>query len=960
MALDRADWGRLDALLEAALEFPEAERRPWLDRVCDGDPETRAELERLLANAESEDGPLQTGAAEAMEKGQPTLAAGSRLGRFELLGLLGSGGMGSVYRARDPALGREVAIKALAEAFRDDADSLRRFEREARVLGALNHPRIAAIYGLERIDGAPYLVLELVAGETLRQRLERGPLPVPEAVACARQVAEALEEAHRQGVVHRDLKPSNVMLASSGGIKVLDFGLAKAARQPGRASASDLVDVRTLTGVILGTAPYMSPEQARGEEVDARSDIWAFGCLVYEMLCGQRAFPSGASVPEILAAVLRDEVAWDGLPPGTPAELRRLLQRCLRKEAHARLPDIADARLMLAELETRPAPPPVRPGTGALAWAIPLCLAALLGGLAGTGWRPAPARPLARLGLDLPRPLAFDTQYAAPFAVAPDGSRLALVAGEAGQRRLHVRGVAELLPRPLPGTEGGWQPCFSPDGRFLAYFADRKLYRVAVAGGPPSALAEVGSNPRGASWADDGSIVLAASQTSGLSRVPATGGALVPLTRLDEARGEESHRWPQVLPGGFVLFTAVELDTSFDEARLEVVSLASGERRQVLAGGAHGRYLSSGHLLFVRGGVLLAVRFDLQRLEVRGAPEVVAEGVRYDPRNGGAHLAAAADVLVYQPSLPSSGEAYLDLVEPAAVRRLSEPRSFRSPRLGPDGSRVAVVMGAGESADLWLVEEGATLTRLSTGLRPHQPAWRPDGHGVTVSASEAGLWQLQTLALNGGPPTVLHRSRHRLYPDAWSPDGRRLVFQEHRADAGWDLWTLQADATGRPAGSPQRFLSTPFHEAQASISPDGAWVAYESDELDGLVDIYVRSFPEGAGKVRLTTSGGRSPRWGRAGELYYWNTSLGQVIRLDWRAEAGHFTAGPGRPAWDGLGDGPELRRLLSAPNGRDFDVAWRGHRLLVQESAAPPPEPPLVRPVVVLGITSELRTRLP
>jgi serine/threonine-protein kinase len=970
MALDREDWKRLDTLLEGALDKPPAERRAWLDEVCAGDPEARATLEELLAHAESESGPLGRGVQEwatqpKVETPAESIQPGQSLGRFQILGLLGSGGMGRVFRALDPALGREVAIKALADAFRDDAASLRRFECEARLLATLNHPGIATIYGFEVLEGAPYLILELVEGETVTARLLRGSIPVEETVSLAVQIAEALEEAHRKGVVHRDLKPSNVMLTAAGRVKVLDFGLAKsvATREGG-----PIDQAHTVTGVILGTAPYMSPEQVRGEPVDVRSDVWAFGCLLYEMLAGRRAF-AGNSVPEILAVVLRDEPDWSRLPDETPDLVRRLLQRCLRKDPHDRLQDIGDARLELAELQA--------PGRATLRWRARHVLraragwwlalsvgagAAILAGSTLTRPHATPQHTL-RLSVDLPQPLTLTKDFAAPFALSPDGRSLVLVASDGSTSRLYVRSLDDLSFRVLAGTEGARQPSFAPDGRAVAFFADRKLKRISLQGGSVESLAEIGGNPRGVSWGSKGWIVLAPSQTSGLVRVRESGGAPEAVTRLDESRGEASHRWPEVLPGGaWVVFTVAGQDESFDDARIELVSLETGERRLVLKGGTHSHYLPSGHLLYARRGQLYATRFDLERREASGTPEVVIEGIRYDARNGGANLAVAATgALLFLPGVPSSPESTLGWIDAAGTikRLVDQPRVFRSPRLSPDGSRIAVVIGPDAESDLWTVDADATLTRASFGLSPQRPVWRPDGKGITVGAKKDGRWQLLDVALDGsGQTKLLYESAQRLYPCAWLPDGRRLIFQEHTAATGWDLWALELDVSGQASSTPRPIAVTPFQEANAAISPDGRWLAYESDELDGIVEVYVRSFPEGTGKVRLSVGGARWPRWSRSGGAVFWeSTPSNTLTRTPGRVEAGKFRAAPAEVVWN-----PSVRenpRLMFTPNYPTYDVDAAG-RFLVLERNAPIAEPALTRPVVVLDWLEQLRARLP
>ena len=974
------DWARLDALLDGALEVASPDRRRWLEAECAGEPALLARALELLRFAEEDEGGLRPGGALDVDLGSdvttaahvaprvPSGAPGQRLGRYELRGLLGAGGMGRVYRAFDPRLGREVAIKALADDIRDDPTSLRRFEREARALANLNHANVATIYGLELLDGQPYLVLELVEGETLLQRLARGPLALPEALEVARQVAEGLEEAHRKGVIHRDLKPSNVMLTPGGRVKLVDFGVAKAVRPDG--DDLRLAHTRTAPGAVLGTAPYMSPEQVRGEEVDARTDVWAFGCLFYEVLSGRRAFPGGSS-PEVLAAVLRDEVDLSALPAETPQAVRRLLARCLRKDRHRRLQDVGDARLELEELdlEAVPAAGGRRTAARILRSATPWAVAAMA--VAAAFWairspRAAPAPPTVRLSLDFPAGFELADDWAAPFAISPDGRRLAVIGRRAAgePRRLFLREVGALELVELAATDGAWMPFFSADGGAVAFFADRKLKKAALHGGPVVTLADVGGNPRGASWAPDGSIVLAMSQTSGLIRV-AEGEEPEPLTTL--APSEESHRWPQVLPGGgWVLFTVEEEEEEpYDLARLDVVSLATGERRRVLTGGAFGRYVASGHLVFVRSGRLFAVPFDRERMETRGAPQPVLEGVRYDPRNGASHLAVSeSGTLVYGPGVATSLDRYVVWAgaDGRLTRLVDTPRIFREPRLSPDGQRVAMGVGPAGSAELWFLDiAGSTLSPGGLARRPHRPAWRPDGSAVTVGVEEQEekRWRLITVSADGsGGATPLLERPHAVYPGAWSPDGRFLVYQERRPETGWDLFVLEADPSGRLVGTPRPLSATRAHEANPSLSADGRWVAYESDELDGIVELYVRAFPGGEGKVRASTTGARWPRWGPGLDLYYWTSFVGGLQRVEARVGGGRFAVLGSAPVWaPGDGPGPE-RRLVVKPGYESYDVHPAGGRFLMLETSEQELEPALRRPVVVLDWAGELGAR--
>ncbi len=967
--IDRDDWKRLDALLQQALDLPPAQRDQWLRETCAGEEGLRARLEELLRLAEGEEDGLRPGGALALPEDpaaslpaeggdEASLPPGHRLGRYEILKLLGSGGMGRVYCALDPTLDREVAIKALGGTFVADSAGLRRFEREARVLAALSHPNIATIYGFEQLDGAPYLILEKVEGETLADRLGRGPMPLREAVAVAVQVAEGLAEAHAKGVTHRDLKPSNVMLAVSGRVKLVDFGLAKETA-PG-AKPAPPANPTTVAGMMLGTAPYMSPEQINGEAIDTRTDVWGFGCLLYEMLAGKRAF-TGSGFAAVLAAVLRDEPDWSALPRAVPPSVRRLLQRCLRKDPRNRLQHIGDARLELVELGSGVSPAPgIRipaPLKLRMAVWVPAAAAlAILGALAFVpGRRTAVPLPPLRLSLDFPEGISMGGGYSPPFAIDPSGSAVVVEAAREGSARLYLRPLDDVVLHPLAGTENGQQPFFSPDGRWIGFYTDRKLKKVQREGGAAMALCEVGNNLRGATWIPDGTIVFAA-QTSGLMRVPEQGGTPRPLTTLDVARGEYSHRWPDALPGGrWVMFTASVEDATFDEATLEAVSLETGERRVILRNAGFGRFVPEGRLVFVRGGRAWAITFDRESLKTSGEAELVLGEIRYEPHNGAAHLAVSASgAALYSPGIAKSPERYLAWIDRlGTLTRLGGgSRIFLDPRLSPGGDRVAVVAGPSGASDLWLVTMDGTLTQLSFGLLPRHPAWSPDGRRIAVGAATEGGWRLLSLPSGeAGEPTVLVEGPHRMHPNAWSPDGRTLVFQEHRPQTGWDLMRLEIDAAGRAAAAPQPVVASRFHETNAAISADGRWMAYESDEVDALVQAYVRSFPGGDHKIHASTGGARWPVWGRGMDLYFWNTSVHSLTLARLREERDKLVVDGSGPIWlDHAGRPPAVERVTVSITGGGFDVDPARERFLFLETTAESIEPPLMRPVLVLG----------
>jgi serine/threonine-protein kinase len=977
------DWQRLDDLLDGALEQAPERRRAWLAEACPDDEALRSRVESLVELAEEDGdtltpggglkGPVWDDVAEELEEGDGlSILPGSRLGPYEIRGVLGAGGMSRVYRAYDPGLDRDVAIKALFRELSAERASFRRFEREAKLLATLSHPNIGSIYGFHVFDKRPYLVLELVEGETLDEILKRGALLPPAAVAVARQVAEALEEAHGKGIVHRDLKPSNVKV-SRGRVKVLDFGIARKVAPDPKADV-DASATLTRAGTILGTIPYMSPEQARGEVVDERTDIWALGCLLYEMLTGQRAF-KGRTVSDLLASVLRDEVDFTRLPPETPTSLSHILQRCLRRDSRRRFQHVGDVRLELEELEAGGEAPsdeaPARLRRGRLWAALPWALAgvAVLIALASLLGRPPVEEPppvesaVRRYVLDLPPGTSLPRQdYASPIPLSPDGSTVVLLAENANTNRLYRRSLERLDWSALPETEGAWQPFFSADGREVGFFLESRLKRVALDGTTPRTVAEVGRNPRGATWTPEGTIVFGPSQTSGLVQVDARGGTPQPLTRLDRSTDERSHRWPQVLPDGrTVLFTVDYMDSTFDDAALEVVSLDTGERHTLLQGGAHGRYAPGGHIVFGRGGQLFAVPFDPTRLKITGTPVPVLEGVAYDRRNGGTKVAVADDgTLAYVPGLSGSLDRRLIWVDAKGQReRVTEDtRRFLDPQLSPDGRRVAVRIGDPAVSDVWIVElDTGTLAQVTFGLRVFRPTWTRDSRSITVGVSEEGGWRLVSIDADGQGTAVTHlESPNRLYPGTWSPDGGTLVYEEQRPDTGWDIYALEIEASGSPGGEPEPLIATPANETSADLSTDGGFLAYESDEQEGLVEVYVRPFGRAGAKVKVSIGGGRWPNWHDGGALFYWSSFAQQMFRVPYRVDGGSFVVSAQELVWSAADDSGEVP--LSEFLGRGFDLDQTRLRFLTLESEVATARPGPPRIVLAPGWTQELLSR--
>jgi eukaryotic-like serine/threonine-protein kinase len=889
------------------------------------------------------------------------LASGTRVGPYEVISWLGAGGMGEVYRARDTKLHREVALKTLPPDLAGQPERLARLKQEARILASLNHPGIATLHGLEESDGGlPVLVMELVEGESLAESLRRGALPWREAVIVAHQIALALEAAHEKGVLHRDLKPANIRLAPEGRVKLLDFGLAKAVR---KAAVDSRLDTDTSphsdAGAVLGTAPYMSPEQARGQEADRRGDIWAFGCVLFEMLAGKRAF-AGATFSDTVAAVLDRDPDWPALPPETPLAVVRLLRRCLQKERDRRLRDVGDVRLELEDLLAGPAPrrepgestviarPPRTSWLGGLGspwfWLIVGAVAMGAGLWALGNPRPSPERSVVRLAISLPSPEAVARGYASEVAVSPDGTQLAYVAAREGHTQIYVRTLDRLESRPIRGTEDGDAPFFSSDGRWLGFYLDgeHKLKKVPLSGGAALTVCEVG-NARGASWGPDGTIVFTRDAASGLLRVSADGGTPQVLTALDANGRETSHRLPAVLPGGEgVVFTVNTAETlSWDDARIEAVSFRTRERSVLIPGGTNARY-SGGHLIYERTGGLWAAPFDPAQLKVTGPSAPVLEGVSSSVSYGSVDFDVSRDgSLVYVPGSPRGGDRRLVRVDRSGRRRpvTEVRRAFESISLSPDGRRLALALEAAND-QIWVYDlDRSTLTPQTLAWTNSSPIWTPDGRRLTFTSNRGGPFNLFWQPADGsGPAEPLDVSGNWQAPYSWTPDGKTLVFQ-----VWWpspDIWTLTLDGDRKP----RPLLQGRFNEFQAALSPNGHWLAYVSNE-SGRDEIYVRLFPGAEGRWPISTDGGYQPVWARNGrELFY--LSGGRMMAVSVTSD-GTFTARKPMGLFEAKG-------LLDMPS---YDVTPDGEFLMIEsgESDSSPP----TRINVVLNWLQEVRQRV-
>ena len=814
------------------------------------------------------------------------LSAGTRLGPYEILSTLGAGGMGEVYRARDTKLDRAVAIKILPEAFAADTERIARFQREAKTLASLNHPNIAHIHGLEESNGVRALVMELVEGEDLARRIARGAIPVAEALPIAKQMADALEAAHEQGIIHRDLKPANIRVRRDGTVKVLDFGLAKAMELTGAASPSVsqsptiTTPAMTQAGMILGTAAYMSPEQARGTPVDKRADIWAFGCVLYEMLTGQRAF-DGQGVSETLARVIEREPDWARLPAALSPALRTFITRCLQKDPRQRVQAIGDVRLALeGAFETSvvqtaaPAAVAQWPRVALVGVAAIIASCAIIGTLVWFAARraePVPPR-VSRLQLTPAGAAALSIGWNdRELAITPDGSHLIYI-GNLGTQ-IFVRALDALAP--VAVYTGRVTGLFvSPDGQWIGFREGLGvLKKVAVAGGPAVTLATIDTaGSSGATWGPDDTIIVATNSVdTGLQRVSAAGGPLTVLTRPDRAQGEADHFWPEMLPGGrAVLFTITSLTGGLDAAQVAVLDLQTGAHRILVPGGSHAHYVSSGHLVYAAAGTLRALPFDLARLETRGTPVTVVPDVLTTIQGGVDAVVAGDGTLAYVLGTIEGTPRTLVWVDRQGHETPipAPPRPYLLPALSPDGTRLAVFAND-QQRDLWLWDlRRTTLTRLTStpGVDVVQ-VWTPDSRRLIFTSDRAGVRNLFWQAADGaGEVERLTESPDTQYPTGVSPDGRRLIFTDDSPTTANDVMAIELDATRRVTP----LVQSPFTEQNGTVSPDGRWLAYEAND-SGRFEIYVRPFPEvNTGRWQVSTTGGTRPIWARRGqELVY-------------------------------------------------------------------------------------------
>jgi len=879
---------------------------------------------RLCLNGATEDG------------GDMTIEAGQQLLHYRLIEQIGEGGMGVVWKARDTTLDRDVAIKTLPPVVAGDAERLARFAREARLLATLNHTNIAGVYGLHEIDGLHFIAMEMVPGEDLAERLARGPLTVEEAHTVFQQIAEALEAAHAAGVVHRDLKPANIKITPEGRVKVLDFGLAKAFATDDDKPVTDLSSSPTLThgatkvGVILGTAPYMSPEQARGKNADKRADIWAFGCVLFEALSGKKAF-DGESVADVLANVIHKDVPWEALPTETPWRVRDVLRRCLVKDARQRFHDVADARIELLADE-RPLireTPTTAPSKGRL-----LALGALLG-LSVTAasfvlWKETPSVVDVQAFVITPPETESPLTLQSPV-ISPDGRRIVYIGVREDDRQLYLRELGELGSRLLAGTEGAYSPFFSPDGLWVGFLAGDKIMKVSVLGGAPINIHDgVYVRGPGGSWAPDDTIWYSGNWQSGFFAVSADGGEPVPVTSPDRERGEIGHWWPDFLPDGksalFTVFT--------DEGSLRVAALDLDTRTwKHLFPGMQARYVPSGHLIYFASGIYQVVAFDPSRMEARGsAVPVLASTMGISPTGSDDSSFDVSDTGIAV-SIPGSTYYPRSVLTWLALDGGVETVPFDSAAIGtfqldPSGTRVALDRLDGGFRNIWIYDlERGTEEKITRESNNFRPLWTPDGRQIVFTTARRGVYDILVK-----PPDALGTEEPLVARDdvdessiALSRDGRWLAIVEFAIGTGEDISLVDLHDGAAPAPA----AKTPFVENSPHFSRDSAWLAYDSN-ASGRLEIYVQRVADGAGRIKVSSDGGVAPRWSPTNdELYY--VAGDTIMALGYRVIDGAFRA-------------ETPRALLELPAGHltneRFEVSPDGKRFLIAVETGEDPSP--------------------
>jgi serine/threonine-protein kinase len=957
-------WRRIGELCDRALALGPGERPAFLASACAGDDELRREVESLLSGESKVDGFLRSSTLQAVVHdvmSAPGSLTGSRIGAYEVRAWLGAGGMGEVYRARDIRLGRDVAVKVLPPHLTSDPERLARFEREARLLASLNHPHIATIHGIEEAAPSPdtpaqpptrALILELVEGETLAARLERGALKPDQALGLAIQMAEALDHAHRRGITHRDLKPANVMLTKSS-VKLLDFGLAKwrdprrgyAARSASGSGATVTPGVPSVTeeGTILGTLHYMAPEQLEGKDVDARADLFAFGAVLFEMLTGRKAF-DGDSQATVIAAVLGTEPPpLSSVQAQTPPALERVVRKCLAKDPDLRWQTARDLADQLkwtvaddATVETGPKVRRLLPARAAAATAaIGVALAAW------TGWMLAPSREsqtpraVTRFVLQPQTPLLWD------YDISPDGRQIVYAGSGRGPSAidgLFIRRLDQFDITTLTGTEGAGMVAFSPDGEWVAFVARGKLQKINVrAAAAPIVLCDAPDPIMGGmTWTTDDTIFFM-NRGEGAQRVSAEGGEPVRVTRPEANPPEVDHHTPELLPDGQALLFTIHAGE--DRFKVALHSLASGQRKVLIDNGFDAHYSPSGHIVFARGAAILAAPFDVRRLEVTGAPVILVDRVATRPRDGwGNFRLSKSGTLVFQAERSIAGRLLTWVDRSGAETPLPlGARAFSRPRLSPDGQRLAFADGESNRRDIWTYDLATEkLTRVTRQGVNQGPLWSRDGRHLTYTSSREGGSQLITQRPDGsGTPASLLTSSHVLWAATWTADSRALLYVDVPPTDDYRVFLLPTDGRSQPLLHAERRRWGP------ELSPDGRWLAFTSDET-GSNEIHVEPFPASGARQQISVDGGNEARWSRDGrELFYRSGPRLFAVRVD---TSNGFTAGKPTVLFE--------RQYVS-----DYDVAPDGRFLMIKRGDDEQAQPRLH---VVVNWVDELVRRVP
>jgi Tol biopolymer transport system component len=818
------------------------------------------------------------------------LAPGTKLGPYEVVSPLGVGGMGEVYRSRDTRLGRDVAIKILPKEMSADAARKQRFEREAKTISALNHPNICVLHDVGSQDGLDYLVMECLEGETLARRLEKGALPLEQVLKYGAQIADALDKAHRAGIVHRDLKPGNIMLTAVGA-KLLDFGLAKPTAvltEATTSAATPLHSPMTQEGTVVGTFQYMSPEQVEGKEIDGRSDIFSLGAVLYEMLTGKRAF-EGKSQLSVASAILEKEPAVISVvKPMTPPVLDHTIGKCLAKTPDERWQSASDVAselkwILTAGSQAASAVHGVshRKYRERAIWIVGVAVLALLAAYLGwQGGRGEPSAGAVHLTIALPAGKVLLNSSSEPMAITPDGSAIVYAAaGDDRKTQLYLRKVDSFESTPIGGTEEGSSPFISPRGEWLGFFTgDGKMKKVLLRGGSPVVLADAAF--LGGSWGDDDTVYFTKSVTSGIYAVPAGGGQPRQVTHTGATADDRFHLWPKTLPGNYGIIFTVWTGRSFNDARIEGLLFKTGERKVLVEGGTDGRYLPNGYLAYTRNGTLFAVPFDPKRLEVKGAPMSLIEGVMSGAANGDADFAVSNNgTLVFRPGSVTSFQRNLVWMDRTGKTSniIAEVKPYASPAISPDGQRIALTL-QGSSFDVWVYDlQRGALTKASFGGDDYRPEWSPDGKMLGYDSSKSGHQQVYVKhgIAQGGETVVTDGPEDKQFC-GWTPDGHEMIFSRLNKDTGWDLYAaaVEGDRKVRP------LVVAPFNQNQARLSPDGKWLAYVSDE-SGQPEVFLQAMNDATNRAQVSTEGGASPRWTRVGnELLFTSKTRIMSVKL--------------------------------------------------------------------------------